>query len=245
VKYVHATAPNRRYADLATQRLIKAAYYNEPIPTTNAALEEIVQRSTSRQAVIAEAGSAVEKLVATVAMSQRIGQVFDATISRRRRGHIAVRLENLPIGGVLLSPPAHAEVDDPIRVRLIEADIALRELRFVEDRAHETPPHTDSASFAPVLSDLKGVVLIEVWVGFLGRTLLHLVGMGVNPERAVILMPPGQRPFLSREIKKSAESIYVGNARERSLFGALKFQRCWPMRRAKHFISFSREGKCH
>src|ERR1043165_1141514 len=76
--YTHATAPNRRYADLVTQRLVKAALADTPAPYTNEELADIAARCTEREDAENKVERTMRKTAAALILSDDIGQSFDA-----------------------------------------------------------------------------------------------------------------------------------------------------------------------
>ena len=79
--YTHATAPNRRFADLVTQRLIKAALAGQPAPCQADALESIARRCTERGSAAEALERHVRKSAAALLLAARIGDVFDALVT--------------------------------------------------------------------------------------------------------------------------------------------------------------------
>ena len=79
--YTHSTAPNRRYADLVTQRLVKASISQKPAPYNEAELEEIAARCTDREDASRKVERKVRKIAAAVLLSDQIGKEFDAIVT--------------------------------------------------------------------------------------------------------------------------------------------------------------------
>ena len=99
--YTHATAPNRRYADLVTQRLVKAAIAGAPAPYTDDELAAIAQRCTQRENAANKVERMTRKAAAAQLLAHRIGATFDAIVTGVKHDATYVRL---------LSPPAEGRV---------------------------------------------------------------------------------------------------------------------------------------
>src|SRR5215469_11671393 len=79
--YTHSTAPNRRFADLVTQRLIKAKLADAPNPYSDGDLDSIATNCTQKEDAARKVEREMTKRLAAVAMASRIGQVFDAIVT--------------------------------------------------------------------------------------------------------------------------------------------------------------------
>ena len=79
--YTHSTAPNRRFADLVTQRLVKAVLADQPPPYSDDELAAAAAMCTSKEDAARKVERAMAKRIAAVAMSGRIGEVFDAIVT--------------------------------------------------------------------------------------------------------------------------------------------------------------------
>jgi len=120
--YTHSTAPNRRFPDLVTQRLLKAILDGQPAPYTEDELNEIAAHCTERE----DAGSKVErfmrKAAAAVLLSDRIGEKFDAIVTGVKDDGTYVRLLKPPAEGRVVKNEQGIDVGDKIRVRLLSVD---------------------------------------------------------------------------------------------------------------------------
>jgi exoribonuclease-2 len=121
--YTHSTAPNRRYADVVTQRLIKSARAGAPQPYSHEELEDIARQCTLKEDAARKVQRDMNKRIAAVAMSSRTEEKFDAVVTGvvPRKG-IFVRLVNPPVEGRLLRGEEGVDVGDRIRVRLLGTD---------------------------------------------------------------------------------------------------------------------------
>lgn len=129
-EYAHSTAPNRRYADLVTHRLVKGALAGAPPPYPAIALAEIGARCTDRENAI----NKVERQVAKSAAALFMGGLGEATHGAVVTGAAAkgtwVRLRDIPVEGRLLGAVARVDVGDAVRVRLLSADAEAGHLDF-------------------------------------------------------------------------------------------------------------------
>jgi VacB/RNase II family 3'-5' exoribonuclease len=120
--YSHATAPNRRYADLVTQRLVKAALGNAPAPYTDDELATIAQRCTEREDAENKVERTVRKVVAAVLLSDRIGETFDAIVTGANEKGTFVRTMHPPAEGMVVRNHQGFDVGDKVRVKLVSAN---------------------------------------------------------------------------------------------------------------------------
>lgn len=120
--YTHATAPNRRYADLVTQRLVKASLAGAPVPYTNAELEAIAERCNERDRAAKKVERRIRKTAAVALMAGRVGETFDAIVTGAAAKGTFVRLIAPPVEGRVVRGEAGLDVGDQTRVRLIATD---------------------------------------------------------------------------------------------------------------------------
>ena len=120
--YAHATAPNRRYADLVTQRLLKAVFAHQPTPYTPDQLTEIATHCTEREGAAQKVERQVRKSAAAVSMQDRIGQTFDAIVTGVSRSGTYVRVVRPPVEGRVMRGEQGLDVGDAVRVTLVGAD---------------------------------------------------------------------------------------------------------------------------
>ena len=120
--YTHSTAPNRRFADLVTQRLLKAALAGKPSPYTRDELVSIAAHCTEREDSARKVERQVRKSAAAVSMSSRVGEDFDAIVTGVNPNGTFVRLIHPPVEGRVMRGEANLDVGDRIRVRLLSTD---------------------------------------------------------------------------------------------------------------------------
>ena len=120
--YTHSTAPNRRYPDLITQRLLKAAS-KEILPYSNDELEVLAKHCTEEEDAANKVERQVEKSAAALLLESRIGEQFDAIVTGASSKGTWVRLLNVPVEGKLVQGFEGIDVGDRIRVQLIAIDV--------------------------------------------------------------------------------------------------------------------------
>jgi exoribonuclease R len=122
--YSHATAPNRRYADLVTQRLVKAAIASTPAPYTNDELAAIAKQCTERENAANRVERITRKAAAALLLAGRIGNVFDAIVTGVNQDGTYVRLLSPPAEGRVMRGEAGMDVGERVRVKLLSTDPA-------------------------------------------------------------------------------------------------------------------------
>jgi exoribonuclease-2 len=117
--YTHATAPNRRYADLITQRLVKAALAGQPSPYSEMELRTLAQRCVDREDAANRVERQVRKAAAAILLQPRRGERFDAIVTGASPKGTWVRVRHPVVEGRLEGPTGGLEVGDHVRVRLV------------------------------------------------------------------------------------------------------------------------------
>jgi|SRR5271157_1343495 len=117
--YTHSTAPNRRFADLATQRLLKALPGK---PYTDGELAAIAQNCTLKEDAARHVRRNMDKRMAAVALGSRVGQQFQAVVTGATPKGVFVRVLNPPVEGRLMRGEQGLDVGDVLRVTLLSAD---------------------------------------------------------------------------------------------------------------------------
>jgi exoribonuclease-2 len=131
--YTHSTAPNRRFADLVTQRLIKAVLTNKPAPYTDDELASVALNCTKKEDAARKVEREMSKRIAAVAMSNRIGEVFDAIVTGVNAHGTFVRVLKPAIDGLLAQGQQGVDVGDKLRVKLIRTDVQHGYIDFARD----------------------------------------------------------------------------------------------------------------
>jgi exoribonuclease-2 len=117
--YTHSTAPNRRYADLTIQRLVKAALLNAASPYTEAELTALAAHCTEREDAARKVERKMRKVGAAVLMQRRIGEVFDAIVTGVTPQGTFARLLNPPVDGRIMRGEHGLRVGEKISVKLL------------------------------------------------------------------------------------------------------------------------------
>ena len=121
--YAHSTAPNRRYPDLITQRLLKSAIAGSPIPYTTDELETLAKHCTTNEDAAKKVERQVTKSAAAILLESRIGETFDAIVTGASSKGTWVRLLHPPVEGRLMSGFEGADVGHRLRVQLQRTDV--------------------------------------------------------------------------------------------------------------------------
>jgi exoribonuclease-2 len=120
--YSHATAPNRRYADLITQRLVKAALANTAAPYSDDDLGQLAQHCTEREDAARKVERTMRKVGAAIMLADHIGEKYDAIVTGRSSSGTYVRLLHPPAEGRVVRGEKGMDVGDRVTVRLIGTD---------------------------------------------------------------------------------------------------------------------------
>ena len=120
--YAHSTAPNRRYPDLVTQRLVKAAIAGQPAPYDFASLQAIARHCTGQEAQANAVERQVLKAAATFLLQGRLGDTFEAIVTGAAPKGTFVRIAQPLLEGRLVRGFEAADVGDALRVRLVALD---------------------------------------------------------------------------------------------------------------------------
>lgn len=121
--YTHSTAPNRRFADIVTQRLIKALLAGQKNPYSTDELTSIASNCTVKEDAARKVEREMSKRLAAVAMQSRIGEVFDAIVTGKTDHGTFVRVLQPHIEGLLAQGEQGLDVGDKLRARLIRTDV--------------------------------------------------------------------------------------------------------------------------
>jgi exoribonuclease II len=122
--YTHSTAPNRRYADLVTQRLLKATAGGRSGPYSQSELSAIAAHCTEREDAARKVERLMRKVIAASLLSGRIGEVFDGVITGASPKGTYARLLKFPAEGRVIRGAQGIDVGDKVQVRLTSVDVA-------------------------------------------------------------------------------------------------------------------------
>jgi VacB/RNase II family 3'-5' exoribonuclease len=120
--YTHSTAPNRRFADLVTQRLVKALQSRQPAPYTDEELDAIANDCTEKEDGARKVQRSMLKRMAALAMQHRIGQTFPAIVTGASEKGVYVRITDPLVEGRVVRGEQDLDVGDRVRVSLLKAD---------------------------------------------------------------------------------------------------------------------------
>ena len=121
--YAHSTAPNRRFPDLITQRLLKAAMAGNAQPYENGELADLAQHCTEEEDAAKKVERQVTKSAAAIMLESRMGEQFDAIVTGASAKGTWVRLLNPPIEGRLVGGFEGLDVGHQLRAQLVRTDV--------------------------------------------------------------------------------------------------------------------------
>ncbi len=121
--YAHSTAPNRRYPDLLTQRLLKAALEGKPVPYSKDELDTLAAHCTEAEDAANKVERQVGKSAAALLLESRIGEQFDSIVTGASEKGTWVRLLTIPIEGKVVQGFEGMDVGERVRVRLTSVDV--------------------------------------------------------------------------------------------------------------------------
>lgn len=129
--YSHSTAPNRRFPDLITQRLLLAVMGSTSQPYTNDELVTLAEHCTEKEDEADKIERQMKKSAAAMVLSRSIGQEFDAIATGASEKGTWVRILHPPIEGKLMKGTENVDVGDRLRVKLIATDVRRGFIDFV------------------------------------------------------------------------------------------------------------------
>lgn len=130
--YAHSTAPNRRYPDLLTQRLLKAALEGKPVPYRKDELDVLATHCTEAEDAANKVERQVGKSAAALLLESRIGEQFDSIVTGASEKGTWVRLLNIPVEGRLISGFDGMDVGDQTHVQLTSVDVEKGYIDFIK-----------------------------------------------------------------------------------------------------------------
>ena len=121
--YTHSTAPNRRYPDLITQRILKAAISGNPSPYSVEELKSLAKRCNTTENSANKVERQMVKSAAAILLEKKIGEQFDAIVTGAAAKGTWVRITNPPLEGRLSRGFKALDVGDSLRVQLISTNV--------------------------------------------------------------------------------------------------------------------------
>lgn len=120
--YTHSTAPNRRFADLVTQRLLKAVWLKQPAPYSDSELAAIAQNCTMKEDAARKVERTMLKRITALALQNRIGQTFAGVVTGTSEKGVYARVFDPPAEGRVIRGWEGMDVGDQVRITLLSTD---------------------------------------------------------------------------------------------------------------------------
>lgn len=121
--YTHSTAPNRRYPDLVTQRLLKSALTDSPMPYRPDELKYLADYCTEKEDDAERVERQMRKSAAALLLQPRIGERFEAIVTGLSDKGTWVRLLDPPVEGKLAGALTALDVGDNLTVELVSTNV--------------------------------------------------------------------------------------------------------------------------
>src|SRR5580698_224971 len=121
--YTHSTAPNRRFVDIVSQRILKAMQAGQPNPYSDDDLTAIAANCTLKENAARKVEREMTKRLAAIGVQNKIGQIFDAIVTGASPKGTFVRVLQPRIDGLLAQGAQGLDVGDKLRAKLIRTDI--------------------------------------------------------------------------------------------------------------------------
>jgi exoribonuclease-2 len=121
--YTHSTAPNRRFPDLITQRMLKSSLQDERAPYDRGEMQALAAHCTEQEDDATRIERQVRKSAAALLLEGRQGEVYDAIVTGASPKGTWVRVLHPPVEGRVVRGESGVDVGDSIRVRLVSTDV--------------------------------------------------------------------------------------------------------------------------
>lgn len=121
--YTHSTAPNRRYPDLISARLVKAALAGQSAPYSSAELAALALHCTRQEDSAQKVERKMRKSEAALLLESHVGQRYDAIVTGSTTDGIWVRIFSPPADGKLVAGDGRLKVGDKLRVKLVATNV--------------------------------------------------------------------------------------------------------------------------
>ena len=121
--YTHSTAPNRRFPDLLTQRMLKAALAGTAQPYNKEALDALATHCTEQEDNANKVERQVRKSAAALLLEPRVGERFEGIVTGASDKGTFVRIFNPPVEGMVVRGSAGMDVGEKVEVELLETNV--------------------------------------------------------------------------------------------------------------------------
>lgn len=121
--YTHATAPNRRFPDLVTQRLLKAALAGREAPYSAADLAALAGHCTKQETAAQKVERHLRKSAAALLLAGRVGEEFEAMVTGASSKGTWARVLRPPVEGRVVRGEKGLDVGDRVRLKLLSTDV--------------------------------------------------------------------------------------------------------------------------
>jgi exoribonuclease-2 len=128
--YAHSTAPNRRFPDLVTQRLLKAALAAHAVPYSDDELAALARHCTEQEDDATKVERQVRKSAAALLLASRVGQRFEGIVTGASSKGTWVRIAHPAAEGMVVRGAAGMDVGDRVRVELVGTDVERGHVDF-------------------------------------------------------------------------------------------------------------------
>ncbi len=120
--YTHSTAPNRRFPDVVTQRLLKAWLAKQPTPYSEDQLNAVATRCTQMEDAARKVEREMQKRIAAVVLHPHIGQSYQAIVTGVNQSGTFVRTLDPHVDGMVVRGQKGLDVGDKVTVKLVNTD---------------------------------------------------------------------------------------------------------------------------
>ena len=131
--YVHSTAPNRRFPDLVTQRMLHATWLRQSAPYDDDALAVIAEHSTERGKAARKVERTVRKMAGAALLAERVGDSFAAIVTASSAKGMYARVLSPPVEGRIVRGGHGLDVGDTVRLTLLRVDAERGHIDFGHD----------------------------------------------------------------------------------------------------------------
>jgi VacB/RNase II family 3'-5' exoribonuclease len=132
--YAHSTAPNRRYPDLITHRLLKAALAGKQQPYTDSELHALAEHCTNQEDAANKVERQVRKSAAAALLQSRTGGHFEGIVTGASAKGTWVRIFNPPVEGKVVKGSKGLDIGDRVSVKLLSVDVERGFIDFARSK---------------------------------------------------------------------------------------------------------------